>query len=69
MGETQRGSGKFGEQKNLLCLLGIRIKPRFLGRVAHSPAQACSSFYAVQATSARFGLHAGNMQFNTQNEK
>jgi hypothetical protein len=31
--------------------------------------QACSTFYVVRAASAKFGLHAGNMKFNTQNEK
>jgi hypothetical protein len=31
--------------------------------------QACSTFYVVQANLAKFGLHAGNMKFNTQNEE
>jgi hypothetical protein len=30
--------------------------------------QARSTSYAVRATSAKFGLHASNMKFNTQNE-
>jgi hypothetical protein len=70
MGDPQSRSVQFGEQKNLLPLLGIQIKPRFLGRVAHSPAKACcSTFYALQATSARFGLHSGTMKLNTQSEE
>jgi hypothetical protein len=32
----------------------------------HRPDQP---FYLVQATLAKFGLHAGNMKFNTQNEE
>jgi hypothetical protein len=35
----------------------------------HTPVQACSPFYVVRATSAEFGLHAGNMKFNTQKEE
>jgi hypothetical protein len=31
--------------------------------------QARSTFYVVQATSAKFGLHAGDMKFSTQNEE
>jgi hypothetical protein len=31
--------------------------------------QACSTFFMVQATSAKFDLHAGNMKSNTQNEE
>jgi len=33
--------------------------------------QHCSRkpFFVVQATSAEFGLQAGNMKFNTQNEE
>jgi hypothetical protein len=30
--------------------------------------QALSTVYVVQATSEKFGLLAGNMKFNTQNE-
>lgn len=30
--------------------------------------QACSAFYVVRSASAKFGLHAGNMKFHTQNE-
>jgi hypothetical protein len=29
--------------------------------------QACPNFYAVQATWAKFGVHADNMKFNMQN--
>jgi len=29
---------------------------------------ASSTFYEVQAASTKFGLHAGNMKFNTQNK-
>jgi len=35
----------------------------------HKREQACSTFYAVRETSAKFGLHAGEMIFNTQREK
>jgi hypothetical protein len=31
--------------------------------------QACTTFYVVPASSAKFGLHAGNMKFDTQNEE
>ena len=31
--------------------------------------QACSSFYAVSATPAKFGLQAGSKKFYTQNEE
>jgi hypothetical protein len=31
--------------------------------------QACSALYMVRATSAKFGLHVGNMKFNTQNDE
>jgi hypothetical protein len=31
--------------------------------------QAYSTLYVVQATSVKFGLHVGNMIFNTQNEE
>jgi hypothetical protein len=31
--------------------------------------QACSTSYAVRETLAKFGLQAGNMQFNTNNAK
>jgi hypothetical protein len=30
---------------------------------------ACSAFHAVRETSAKFGLHGGNNDFNIQNEK
>jgi hypothetical protein len=30
---------------------------------------ACSTFYVVRATLAKFGLYAGNMKFNTHNEE
>jgi hypothetical protein len=30
--------------------------------------QACSTFFVVRATSVKFGLHAGNVKFNTLNE-
>jgi hypothetical protein len=30
--------------------------------------QACSSFYMVRETEAKFGLHAANMKFNTKIE-
>ena len=30
--------------------------------------QNCSTFHVVRATSAKFGLHASDMKFNTQNE-
>jgi hypothetical protein len=31
--------------------------------------QARSTFHVVPATSAKFGLHAGNMKLNAQNEE
>jgi hypothetical protein len=31
--------------------------------------EARSTFYAVRASSTKFGLHAGNMKFNIQNEE
>lgn len=31
--------------------------------------QACSTFYIVQATLAKFCVHAGTMKFNTRNEE
>jgi hypothetical protein len=31
--------------------------------------QACPTYFVVWATLAKFGLHAGNMKFNTQNEE
>jgi hypothetical protein len=31
--------------------------------------QAYSTFYAVRATSAKFGLQAGSKEFKTQNEE
>jgi hypothetical protein len=31
--------------------------------------QSCSIFYVVRATPATFGLHVGNMKFNTENEE
>jgi len=31
--------------------------------------QACSTFWVVRKPSAKFGLHAGNMKFNLQNEE
>jgi hypothetical protein len=30
--------------------------------------QASSTFYEVQAASTKFGLHVGNMKFNTRNK-
>jgi hypothetical protein len=33
-----------------------------------SPNQAHSFFYVVRATWVKFGLHVGDMKFNTQNE-
>jgi hypothetical protein len=30
---------------------------------------ACSNFHTVLETSAEFGLQAGNMKFNTQNDE
>jgi hypothetical protein len=41
---------------------GVSAEP-WLGNM-----QARSTFYVMRATSARFGLHAGNMKFNTQNK-
>jgi hypothetical protein len=29
--------------------------------------QSCSTFYVLRATSAMFGLYAGNVKFNTKN--
>ena len=31
--------------------------------------QACSTFWVVRTTSAKFDLHGGNMKFNVQNEE
>jgi hypothetical protein len=31
--------------------------------------QACSTFYVVRKTSAKFGLQTGNMRVSTQNEE
>jgi hypothetical protein len=31
--------------------------------------QACSTVYVVLATSAKFGLRAGKVKFNAQNEE
>jgi hypothetical protein len=31
--------------------------------------QACSAFYVMSATSAKFGLLVGNMKFNRQNKE
>jgi hypothetical protein len=31
--------------------------------------KACTAFYVVQANSAKFCLHAGNMKFSTQREQ
>ena len=31
--------------------------------------QSCSTFWVVRTISAKFGLHAGNMKFNVQNEE
>jgi len=31
--------------------------------------QAYTTLYVVQATSTKFGLHAGSMKFNTQSEE
>jgi hypothetical protein len=31
--------------------------------------QVSSTFFMVRATSAKFGLHEGNMNFYTQNEE
>jgi len=33
---------------------------------AYGLAQACPTFYAMQATTAKCGLHAGNMKFSTK---
>jgi hypothetical protein len=35
----------------------------------YSLKQACSTICVVQATLAKFGPHAGNMNFNTRNEE
>ena len=37
--------------------------------ILHILHQACSTFYVVRAISTKFGLHAGNMNYNTQNEE
>jgi len=37
-------------------------------RWVHPLDQACSIFYVLRATSEKFGLLAGNMKINTQNE-
>jgi hypothetical protein len=38
------------------------------GTIAWEPVEeACSTFYVVQAILAKFGMHASNMKFNTQN--
>jgi hypothetical protein len=31
--------------------------------------KACSTYFVVQAASEKYGLHAGNMKFNTQNKE
>jgi hypothetical protein len=31
--------------------------------------QVCSTFYVVRPMSTKFGLHAGDIKFNTQNEE
>lgn len=36
---------------------------------AFSLTQAVSKYYVVRETSAKFGLHAGNMKFKVQNEE
>jgi hypothetical protein len=38
------------------------------GDTAGAPNHACSTFYAVQATSAGFGLHDGKVKLNTEDE-
>jgi len=35
----------------------------------HHLEQACSTFSMVQETSAKYGLHVANMQFNIQHEE
>jgi hypothetical protein len=35
----------------------------------HTLEQARSTFSVVRATSSKFGLHAGNMKFSTQNKE
>jgi hypothetical protein len=47
---------------------GLHIRPTFLF-CKERQEQAWSTSYVVRATPAKFGLHAGNVKFNTQNEK
>jgi hypothetical protein len=38
----------------------------FCTLVMHGLTQACPTFFVEWVTSAKFGLYAGNMKFNTQ---
>jgi hypothetical protein len=57
------------EKKIIPCLFEElkpvpRLSSPYLGKY-----KACSPFYMVLAASAEFCLHAGNIEFNTQNEE
>jgi hypothetical protein len=44
------------------------IAPTISGKKKLSLNQACSVFYAVRVTSAKFGVHASNVMFNARSE-
>jgi len=37
--------------------------------LVYSLTQACLTFYAMRPTMAKFGLHAGNIEFYTKSEE
>jgi hypothetical protein len=55
---------------HLFCHEGGGIKfHQNVGSYSTALYQACSTSHVVHATLAKFGLHAVNMKFNTQNEE
>jgi hypothetical protein len=47
----------------------FRSSPREQRPLTITSVSAVQTFYVVRAASAKFGLHAGNMKFSTQNDE
>jgi hypothetical protein len=54
--------------KQYKCVLWLMVLRRPFPK-KKSLNQACSVFYAVRLTSAKFGVHASNVMFNARNEE
>jgi hypothetical protein len=55
--------------KQYKCVLWFMVLRRPFPEKKLSLNQACSAFYVVHVTSAKFGVHASNVMFNVRSEE